>query len=114
VTPFKKNAADRAMSRNWRHRRRGANLELGACGCGDGAPSLTGGSQRGTTGVFPRGRQLLAAHRYSLTVLKGSSTAAAIPLGERHDALHGSASVLPSAWLLHDRKSVRVKEHTYV
>jgi len=102
------------MSRNRKHRRWGANLELGARAVRDGAPSLRGESQRGKTDVFPRGRQVLAAHRYSLTVLEDSSTAAAIPLGERHDALHSSATGLPSAWLLQDRKSVRVKEHTHV
>jgi hypothetical protein len=87
---------------------------LGARRRRDGALTLRGGSQRGTTGVFPRGRQILAAHRYSLTLSKACSTAAAIPLGERHDALHSSASVLPSAWLLQGREQVRVKEHDNV
>jgi hypothetical protein len=80
----------------------------------DGAPSPGGESQRVTTAVLPRGRQILAAHRYSLTLPSGSSTAAAIPLGERHDALHSSATVLPSAWLLQGREQVRVKEHSNV
>jgi hypothetical protein len=68
VTPFKKKSRADATSRNRKHRRRGANLELGARLHRDGAPSLNGGSQRGTTDVCPRGRQVLAAHRYSLTV----------------------------------------------
>jgi hypothetical protein len=68
VTPFKKKAAKCARSRNWKHRRTGANLELSARSRRDGAPSLAGESQRDMTGVFPCGRQILAAHRNSLTL----------------------------------------------
>jgi len=41
---------------------------LGARSRRDGAPSLGGESQCGMRAVFPRGRQILAAHRYSLTL----------------------------------------------
>jgi len=56
------------MSRNRKHRLWEANLELGARPRRDGAPPPAGESQRGMTAVFPRGRQILAARRYSLTL----------------------------------------------
>jgi hypothetical protein len=87
VTPFKKKAARPPCRATGNIGFEGRILSWAPCG----------ESQRGTTAVFPRGRQILAAHRYSLTLQQDSSTAAAIPLGERHDALHSSATLLPSA-----------------